>query len=363
MQRHYVLLIFILAVSQVIADDTNQPFDFSGSNAFIDEYFIQDSIAVMFSGTLYSAIIEAACTIVVLHPGQRADFCQRVAPEVTIVVYFFALQKAVDPMEIWEYLNMILLAAISGFNGGVRTEIAVRKTITVMVYYHVMKSSTNSILKYRSESSLEYQDTYIFVRVLTSGASTGLLLSGILLPYSGGFTNPVERVVRAALSSGLACTSTVFLSKFIDWGIQGIPNGVDIGLMTGVGAGFIALFVTEEELPALVGGIVSLLALNGVFNKANVETSAENVMIALNGLLAGVLITIVTGTTVSTLIECHSTNSITGHLTIVIASGLPLLVFSWLVSLNNFLEGNVTAYETMNAVHPWNVLEVILSGY
>ena len=43
-------------------------------------------------------------------------------------------------------------------------------------------------------------------------------------------------------------------------------------------------------------------------------------------------------------------------LALLAATGFPLLVSSWLVSVDRFSRDNIPAHETMQALYPWNFL-------
>ena len=140
-------------------------------------------------------------------------------------------------------------------------------------------------------------------------------------------------------------------------GAEAVAVAVAVGAVTGAGAvagavagaGAVAVAGALAGVGAVAGAGAIAIAVAGVGAGAGavIEALAVAEAVALAGAGAGVIITVITGRITASLSQCSATSPILKGLTMTAAAGFPVMVSSWLVSWNRFVETNTTAHETM----------------
>ena len=335
----------ILSAPVIKADDS----------PFIDKHFAQDSALVLLNGAVISAALEAICRAGVTLPGnQGSAFCQHFAPEAAVFLHLASSQWPTDVMEAWSYLNMALFAWTMVYidYSPNPLESHVRWAVTYMIYQQVVRTVANTAAYYLTGSNNTYVPSY----VMFNGISTGLIMGGLSLWFMYKQTLQYKPSVLVIASAGVALLSTFFYfflegSDKISFSEKG---GVVAEAVAEAVAGAVAVAVAGAvagaEAGAVAGAGARVVAVAGAITGA--ITGAETVAVAGAVAGAGAFIIVITGTMTFTLSQCSVTLPIIrfpiiSSLTMTTAAGLPLMLSSWLVSWNRFVEANTTAHETM----------------
>ena len=358
--KHWLFVLMIMFASVMKADN----------NTFIGEHFVQDSALVLLSGAVISSQVEVLCLNAFRLPANDpVAFCQYFAPEATAFVYLAKSQWPTDTMEVWSCLNMALFAGTMVYiNGSPGPPIAhVREGGGYMVYCQAMRTVANTAISYLTASKLSSLPIYL----LFNGVSTGLVTGGLSSWFTYRQTLQYKPFVLIIVSVSATLISVLFYIALEDSGkiketniasvitrtvaVAGAGAGAAAGAGSGAGAvaGTVAGAATAAAAAASSGavaaagaGAVAVAAARAV---AGAVTATATVTVTAAGAAtgAGTFLIVATGCTTATLFQCFAAPPITRSLTMMAAAGLPLMISSWLVSLEKSVKENVTTHETM----------------
>ena len=376
--KYWLLVLVILFAPVMKADDIR----------FIDEHFVQDSALVLLRGATFSAVLEAFCHVAMPWPeDHHRAFCQHFAPEVATFFYLVKFQEPENTIEVWSFLNKALFAAVMVnilHAPGLQINYA-RWGVVYMVYLQVMQTMSDTTVRHLTGLNQTFLPTY----ALLTGVSTGLISGGFFLWLAYKRTLQYRPFVLLIAAPGVALISTFFYFLIEGSGelsfsekagavaeagagalalagagagalaLAGAVAGTlaiaragavvgtvaEVGAVVGAGAGAVAGAVAEAVAVAVAEARAEARAGAGAVAGAVVEAGA--VAVAVAGAGAGVIITVITGSITASLSQCSATSPILKGLTMTAVAGFPLMVSSWLVSWNRFVETNATAHETM----------------
>ncbi|UYM18243.1 hypothetical protein [Endozoicomonas euniceicola] len=337
---------------------------------FIDEHFAQDSALVLLNGAVFSAGLEFICHKVVRTPGDQGRvFCLHFAPELTSFLYLIKSQWPTGNIKVWSHLNTAFFAgmAVCILNLPEFPKLSalnMRWAVTYMIYPHVAQMMADTAAHYSAESN---QTNSMAAYVLFGVASTIMVMISLFQWHEirQAFHYSPEAVM-------ITSAGTALISTFFYLFLQSLDEVSNLEQ-----AGAVAVAVAVAEAGALV--VATAVAKYGVipipiipipitipspgvgafFGAGNsilypalvgVVCNAEALTLAAVGAGAGVAIIALTGSIAAALSQAPAMFSVNKGLTTIVAAGLPLMVTSWLASLNRFVKVNATAHETMQSI-------------
>ena len=206
-----LLVLLIMMVLSIRAYGISQMTAHSGNHSFLDENFIGDSVSVMVSGGIYTAIMEAVCYRITAPHRQRPVFCKMSAAESVNLFYLLGSQQPGSYLERWEFINLILVMMASGYIGHTVIRPGTWRTAILMAsYYQLAKTTTKSAARFLWGHNLEANKDGKYGHAILNGLSTGLLVGGMLKGLLGGLS------FALAFSSGIALTSVVYYLTCVD---------------------------------------------------------------------------------------------------------------------------------------------------
>ena len=394
MLKRLILLTLIIMALQVRA------YEPTANNTFIDGHFIKDSVLVMASGAVYGSVMEAICYQFIQPHPRRAFYCKTFAAESLAFINLLEVQQPVWTLAICRKLNLLLVVVASGYTGSIQLGFATIRTVFASVFsYQLSRISADCAAHYY----LWNPDLGNLKPVLSSygilnGVSVGLLISGLILRYRQNLGEGIKPLVLTLASTSTTLLSTVFYMMLIESEepfsiLEIVVAGTEAGALAGALAGVLAVAAvgTEAEIIAgaeaivgarglaLAGALTGALTVTGTIAGtiavalvvalvediagagaiarigaiagaecgAAVGTIAVTVAIALTGLL----IITTTRFLLRRLSNGEQPNSISRNLAQVALISVPLLVTSWLLSVNQWVMKNVSAHQTMQGIY------------
>ena len=349
------VLLIIMGLS-IKAYGISQISGHSGNHSFFDEHFIGDSISVLVSGGIYTAIMKAICYKTVAPYHQTPVFCRMFAAESVNFFYLLGSQWPVNNLERWEFINLILVMMASGYIGQTGITPDTWRTAMLMASCcQLAKISANSAARLLLGHNLEDHRDSRRGHAILNGLSTGLLIGSMLVWYLGGLS------VALTVSSGIALYSTVYYLTSVDsetFSTSDISDAIAL-----IVAGTVIVVVALAGAGARAGAGAAVGALVGAGARAAAATGARALAGVTAGAGVGLLVIYLTQCMIGRLSAHPSINRISGALALAAAASFPLLVSSWFVSVDRFSSGNIPAHETMKAVYPWNILKEALNRF
>ena len=334
--KHWLLVWIALSAPVVTADNST----------FIDEHFARDSALVLLNGAVVSAAVEAICHIAV--PGsQGRAFCQYFAPEATTLLYLAKTQWPTGVVEIWSSMNIALFAVAMVYlrhdHGSPVSK--VRMAVTYMIYLQIAQIMANTAFHYLTGSNQTNLSVYISINSL----SISLIAGGVALWLMYKQTPEYRPFDLFIVTTGTTLMLTL-LYFYLDNSDE-ISSSEKAEVVTGVGtivaveAGAIVLAVDGDA--AAADAIAIIVAAAGTVAEVVVVAGVVTAAGTVAGVAAGVFIIMLTGSTTSALRQWTTALPIANHLIMVVATGLPLMVNSWIISWSRFVAANATAHDTM----------------
>ena len=335
---------------------------------FIDEHFVQDSALVLLNGAVFSAGLEFICHKVVTMPGdQGGAFCLHFAPEVTSFLYLIKYQWSTGNIKVWSHLNTAFFAGtvvrilhLTGLSGS--SALNMRWAVTYMIYPHVAQMMADTAVHYSAESN----QTDSMLYALFNGLSTVLIMVSLLKlrELSQAFHYSPETAVITLVGTGLiSAFSYLFLQSPNEVSNLEQAGTVVVALASAVASVVVAAIASDVAIVEDEDGFIPIIRSRpgvGAFlvagclilysALAGVLYNAEALTFAAAGAAAGAAIIVLTGSITAALSQAPAMLAVNKGLTTIVAAGLPLMVTSWLASLNRFVKVNATAHETMQSI-------------
>ena len=359
-----IVLALIMVALQVRA---HKPTD---NNAFIDEHFIKDNLLVMASGAVYGSVIETICYKFTLPDLNQAYYCKIFAAESLALINLLRAQQPAWALEISGKLNLLLVAIASGHIGSTQSwPETISKMLAFLFCYQLSRISGDCATCYLWKPDLDSLNPVLISYVVINGVSTGLLIGGLVLWQNQNLEGRLKLLVSTLASTGTALLSTVFYMIFIEPEEKfSISERVVAIAIAGAGTAAAAAAETAAGAGAVIaagtvaGAIAGAIAGAGTGTIAGAGAAVVAAAAAATVAEAGLLIISTTRFSLQRLSNGQQPYSISHSLAQVALISVPLLVSSWLVSVNQWIINNVSAHETMQGVYYPDVADAIFSG-
>ena len=370
MLKRMIALMLIMVALQARA------YESTDNNTFIDRHFMKDSVLVMASGAVYGSAIEAICSKFTLRTG-RVGYCMAFAAESLAFINLLQAQQPTWALATCKNLNLLFVVIASGYIGYTQLWPETTSVVLALAFsYQWGRIYSDCATHYLWKPYLGNMKLAVIHYVAINGVSTGMLIGGPVLWHSQNLQGRLKPFVLTLASTGTALLSTVFYMILLEpekpFSILGTVKATAIAGV-GVGVGVIAMAINFIEVGsrgravvgafagAVAGAIAGAVAEAGVGAIAEAETDAISVAVAqaqtiataeaVAGAGAGLMLIITTRGLLEKLSNGDQTHSIKHSLAQAALISVPLLITSWLVSVNEWVMNDVPAHETMQGIY------------
>ena len=377
MLKRMIVLMLIMMALQVRA------YEPTANNTFIDGHLIKDSLLVMASGAVYGSAIEAICYKFTQPYQDRAFSCKTFAAESLGFINLLQAQQPVWTLATCKNLNLLFVVTASGYIGSTQFWLATISTALASGFcYQLGRISADCAAYYLWRPDLDNLKPVLFNYVTLNGIASGLLIVGLIQWHRQNLEEGLGSWGLTLASSGTALLSTVFYMRLIEPDeqfsvlekVESVAGATTVALVITVA---VTRGVTRGITKAVTGGVIeagSLVragAITGavVVAVAVAETgtgiiigTGTSVGISIAGAGAGLLTLITTRSLLQRLSNVEQPHSISSSLAQAALVSVPLLMTSWLLSVNQWVMNNASAHETMQGIYYPDTAKALFSG-
>ena len=370
MLKKFILLALITLALPARPHDSSQRNE-SLHNTPFDGYFFYDSLLVIVSGAGYGVAMETACHLITDPHPDRALYCKMFAAGGLAGIYLLRAQRPASVLEAWEKLNMLLVVLASGYIGSTHFQPESVNDLSMSVFCYQMAKITASTAVYCFWEPVPVsQGAGHLNSVIMNGISTGGLIDALALWYTKNLRGRMKSLIPTLASTGTTLLSTALYLVLLK------PGSVSTSIFSGALviieataavyaiAQLGAMYETGPKTVTFIGVLNGALAGAGARVKA--AATAGALVAAITGFVigtgAGYLIMGFTIFSLQMLSIGEHPGSLSHSLAQLVITSLPLLVASWLVSVNQWITNSIPSHESMRHIYFPNAVRALLRG-